>query len=124
MRMATFKVSDGDLQAEVTVISAGGDDRSNVARWQRQLTPDASDDSIDSVMKGAERFEVNGVPAELYSIKGTEGPDQSAFLAAIVPWQPSSKLFIKFIGPAKLAEQQRESFTMFVKSLKWYREGI
>ena len=119
MRMATFKVSDGGLQAEVTVISAGGDDRSNVARWQRQLIPDASDDTVDGVMKAAERFEINGVSAELYSIKGTEGPEQSAFLAAIVPWQTSSKLFIKFIGPAKLAEQQRESFTMFVKSLKW-----
>lgn len=119
MRMATFKVSDGGLQAEVTVISAGGDDRSNVARWQRQLIPDASDETIDGLMQGAERFEVNGVPAELYSIKGTEGPEQSAFLAAIVPWQPSSKLFVKFIGPAKLAEQQRELFAMFVKSLKW-----
>ena len=65
MRMATFKVAEGDLQAEVTVISAGGDDRSNVARWQRQLTPDASEDVIDGVMKAADRFEVNGVPAEL-----------------------------------------------------------
>ncbi len=119
MRMATFKVSEGGLQAEVTVISAGGDDRSNVARWQRQLTPDASEEVIDGLMKEAERFEVNGVQAELYSIKGAEGPDQAAFLAAIVPWQPSSKLFVKFIGPAKLAEQQRESFTSFVKSLKW-----
>lgn len=119
MRMATFKVADGDLQAEVTVISAGGDDRSNVARWQRQLTPDASEEAVDEVMKAAERFEVNGVPAELYFLKGAEGPEQGAFLAAIVPWQPSSKLFIKFIGPAKLAEQQRESFTTFVKSLKW-----
>ena len=118
MRMATFKVAEGDLQAEVTVISAGGDDRSNVARWQRQLTPDASEDVIDGVMKAADRFEVNGVPAELYSIKGAEGPDQGAFLAAIIPWQPTSKLFVKFIGPAKLAEQQRESFTMFVKTLK------
>lgn len=119
MRMATFKVTDGDLQAEVTVISAGGDDRSNVARWQRQLTPNASEEAVDEVMKAAERFEVNGVPVELYSIKGAEGPEQGAFLAAIVPWQPSSKLFVKFTGPAKLAEQQRESFTMFVKSLKW-----
>lgn len=119
MRMATFKVAEGDLQAEVTVISAGGDDRSNVARWQRQLTPDASEDVIDGVMKAADRFEVNGVPAELYSIKGAEGPDQGAFLAAIIPWQPTSKLFVKFIGPAKLAEVQRESFTMFVKTLKW-----
>ncbi len=119
MRLATFKVAEGDLQAEVSVISAGGDDRSNVARWQRQLTPEASEDQIDSVMQAADRFEVNDVPAELYSIKGTEGPDQGAFLAAIIPWQPTSKLFVKFIGPAKLAEQQRESFTMFVKSLKW-----
>jgi hypothetical protein len=119
MRMATFKVSADSLQAEVTVISAGGDDRSNVARWQRQLTPDASEEMIDVVMQNAERFEVNGVPAELYSIKGKEGPEQEAFLAVIVPWQPSSKLFVKFIGSAKLAEQQRESFTTFVKSLKW-----
>ena len=119
MRMATFKVSEGELQAEVTVISAGGDDRSNVARWQRQLTPDASEEVIDGVMQAAERFEVNGVAADLYSIKGMEGPEQGAFLAAIVSWQPSSKLFVKFIGPAKLAEQQREPFTTFVKSLKW-----
>ncbi|MDX1929207.1 MAG: hypothetical protein SFV81_21950 [Pirellulaceae bacterium] len=119
MRLATFKVSGDGLQAEVTVISAGGDDRSNVARWQRQLTPDASEEAIDALMKEAERVEVNGLPVDLYSIKGKEGPEQGAFLAAIVPWQPSSKLFVKFTGPAKLADQQRESFTMFVKSLKW-----
>ena len=119
MRLATFKVSADGLQAEVTVISAGGDDRSNVARWQRQLTPDASEEAIDALMKEAEHIEVNGVPADLYFIKGAEGPEQGAFLASIVPWQPSSKLFVKFIGPAKLAEQQRESFTTFVKSLKW-----
>lgn len=119
MRLATFNVQDGDLKAEVTVISAGGDDRSNVARWQRQLIPDASEEAIDVAMKAAERFEVNGVTADLYSLKGPEGPEQNAFLAAIVPWKPSSKLFVKFIGPAKLAEQQREAFTAFVKSLKW-----
>jgi hypothetical protein len=119
MRLATFKISGDGLTAEVTVISAGGDDRSNVARWQRQLTPDASEEAIDALMKDAERVEVNGLPVDLYFIQGKEGPEQGAFLAAIVPWQPSSKLFVKFTGPAKLAEQHRESFAMFVKSLKW-----
>lgn len=119
MRMATFKVTQDDMQAEVTVISAGGDDRSNVARWQRQLLPDADEAQIDRLMQSAERFDVGGVPAELFMIKGAEGPEQAGFIAAIVPWQSNSKLFVKFIGPAKLAEQQRESFTLFVKSLKW-----
>ncbi len=119
MRMATFKVSQAELQAEVTVIAAGGDDRSNVARWQRQLVPDADEAAIDSLMSQAEKIDVNGVPTSLFTIKGSEGPEQAAFLAAIVPWQPSSQLFVKFIGPAKLAEQQRESFVSFVKSLKW-----
>jgi len=119
MRMATFKVSQDDLQAEVTVIAAGGDVRSNVARWQRQLVPDADEAAIDHVMSQAEKIEVNGVTTSLFTIKGNEGPEQGAFLAAIVPWQPSSQLFVKFIGPAKLAEQQRESFVLFVKSLKW-----
>lgn len=119
MRMATFLVKQGDLKAEVTVIAAGGDERSNVARWQRQLIPDADEAKIDSVMAQAEKIQVNGVDTSLYNIKGAEGPEQGAFLAAIVPWHPSSQLFVKFIGPAQLAEQQRESFVSFVKSIKW-----
>ncbi len=119
MRMATFKVSEGEQQAEVTVIAAGGDERSNVARWQRQLIPDADETAIDAVMAQAEKVVVNGVETSLYTLKGNDGPDQGAFLAAIVPWQPTSQLFIKFIGPAKLAEQQRDSFATFVKSIKW-----
>ena len=119
MRMATFQVKQGEQQAEVTVIAAGGDERSNVARWQRQLVPDADEAKVDAVMAQAEKVEVNGVAASVYTIKGAEGPEQSAFLAAIVPWQPSSQLFIKFIGPAQLAERERDSFVTFVKSIKW-----
>ena len=119
MRMATFQVKQGEQQAEVTVIAAGGDERSNVARWQRQLVPDADEAKVDEVMAQAEKVDVNGVAASVYTIKGAEGPEQSAFLAAIVPWQPSSQLFIKFIGPAQLAERERDSFVTFVKSIKW-----
>jgi hypothetical protein len=119
MRLATFNLDVEGMQAEVTIISAGGDKRSNVARWQRQLIPTADDAMIDGVMQAADKFEVNGVPAELYYILGEPGPEQGSFLAAIIEWRPEASLFIKMIGPAKLAEQQRAAFTGFVKSMKW-----
>lgn len=119
MRLASFKIEKEGQQAEVTVISAGGDKRSNVERWQKQLIPNADSALIDSVIQSAEKVEVNGVPSELYYIKGAEGPQQDAFLAAIVDWQPGNSLFIKFNGPAKVAEMEREAFSGFVKSIVW-----
>jgi hypothetical protein len=119
MRIATYNIAEDDLRAEVTLSDAGGDDRSNVQRWQGQLTPTADQSVVDSVIQSAERFEVNGSPAELYSIKGTEGPEQEVILAVKVAWLPNSNLYVKFRGPVKLAEKQRETFIQFVKSLKW-----
>ena len=119
MRIATFNIAEDDLRAEVTLSDAGGDDRSNVQRWQGQLTPTADQSVVDSVIQSAERFEVNSSPAELYSMKGAEGPDQEVILAVKVAWQPNSNLYVKFRGPVKLAETQRATFIQFVKSLKW-----
>ncbi len=129
MRLAAFKISQNEQQGEVTVISAGGDTLSNVGRWQRQLIPDASDALVQQVIDEAETVAVNGLPSQIYFIKGKEdsvnenlgkeSPQQSAFLAAIVAWQPTQALFIKYTGPRSLAEAQREKFAEFVKSITW-----
>jgi hypothetical protein len=119
MRLATFRIDKDGQQAEVTLISAGGDKRSNVERWQKQLIPSADKSLIDFVIQSAEKVEVNGIPSELYYIKGEDGPEQGAFLAAIIDWQPGNSLFVKFNGPAKVAESEREAFSGFVKSIVW-----
>ncbi len=119
MRLASFEIPSDAGNAEVTIISAGGDSRSNVARWQRQLTPAAGDEVVEKVLQSAEKIEVNGTPAELYVIKGAEGPSQPAFLASIIPWRPDQALFVKFSGPASVADQNQDAFRAFVKSLTW-----
>lgn len=119
MRLASFQIEQDGLKGEVSVIPAGGDQESNVARWQRQLTPDATNEQIRSVLDSGEEVDVNGVRSKIYFILGKEGEDQPAFIAAIIDWQPAQSLFVKFSGPAKLAESQRAVFTEFVKSIKW-----
>ncbi len=119
MRLAAFKIKQGDLLGEVTVISAGGDTLSNVGRWQRQLIPDAPETLVQQVIDDALTVDVNGLPSQIYFIRGKDGPAENAFLASIIAWQPTQALFVKYTGPQALAESRREQFVEFVKSIKW-----
>lgn len=125
IRIASFNIVEGDATAEVTVIIAGGDRLSNIARWQGQLSNDVSSEQITEltkqvIEKALKVTTAHGVEGTLYSLVGPEGDSQRATLAAILPLKDNdSSLFVKLSGPAKVAEAHRERLTQFISSMKW-----
>jgi hypothetical protein len=124
-RMAAFAVKEGDEKAEVTVSNAGGDQLSNVVRWQREVCTELSKEKIDALAKEAIEEALNvktshGVEGTLYSVSGPEGESQEVILAAILPLADNkSSLFVKLKGPAKVADAHRERLMQFISSMKW-----
>ncbi len=124
-RMASFSVKEGEATAEVTVISAGGDQLSNVARWQGQVSAELPKEKIDdltkeAIEKASKVKTAHGVEGMLYLLLGPEGDSQPAILAAILPLADNqTSLFVKLTGPAKVAEAHRERLIQFISSMKW-----
>lgn len=110
----TAKFITGDT-ADPLVISvslAGGDLAANVNRWreQVQLSP-IEPAEIDAA---ASPITVAGISGKLFAI---EGPTD-AILGVIVP-RESSSWFFKAMGPKAVAQEQRERFEAFVKSIQF-----
>ncbi len=53
MRLASFKIEDGEEKGEVTVMFLGGDVPSNVKRWQGQVSPTAAPEELDQATEKA-----------------------------------------------------------------------
>ena len=118
MRMAAFNVGPEDTQAEVTVITAGGDLRGNVARWIGQVrdgTP--PDDVVDKAMETAEELTVSGIKAKRYVLLPEDGSTGNAIDATIVPQDSGMSLFIKMTGPVETVKTQHDALTAFIESI-------
>jgi hypothetical protein len=118
MRMAEFQVGPEDKSAEVTVISAGGDLRSNVARWMGQVAGAPPEDAaVDTMLEAAEKFEVSGRPAQRFVIPGDAEKDQTSIDATIVDLDGQMSLFIKMTGPPKTVQDESDAMRTFLESL-------
>jgi hypothetical protein len=118
MREAEFKVGPPDAMAEITVIQAGGDLRSNVARWMGQIAEGTPEESaVDEMMANAEKFEVSGRPAQRFIIAGEVEKDQDSIDATIVKMDNGMSKFIKMKGAAKTVAEQSDSMRSFLNSL-------
>ena len=62
---------------------------------------------------------VNGVESTILLLLDNATDNQQAILAAMIPLEPSTALFVKFKGSALLANTLREPFTEFVRSIRW-----
>ena len=124
MRLATLRTGPGGPEAtaevgEITVIPASGTLQGNATRWQEQLTPSADPDRVARAIEDGETVPVNGVEATILLLLDDAAEDQQAILAAVIPIDPSTSLFVKFKGTADLARKIREPFTSFVRSIRW-----
>ena len=124
MRLATLRSGPGGPEAtaevgEITVIPASGTLQGNATRWQEQLTPSADPDRVARAIEDGETVPVNGVEATILLLLDDAAEDQQAILAAVIPVDPSTSLFVKFKGTADLARKIREPFTSFVRSIRW-----
>jgi hypothetical protein len=121
MRLATLRTGpDGAADAgEITIIPASGTLQGNATRWQEQLTPGASPERVSRAIAEAEKLDVNGTESTILLLLDDAAENQQAILAAMIPLDASTSLFVKFKGPATVARTLRAPFTAFVRSIRW-----
>jgi hypothetical protein len=121
MRLATLRTGAENAAdaGEITIIPASGTLQSNATRWQEQLTPAADPDLVATAIEKAETVPVNGVEGTILLLQDNATDNQQAILAAMIPLEPSTALFVKFKGSAAQASTLREPFTAFVRSIRW-----
>ena len=121
MRLATLRTGPDDAAdaGEITIIPASGTLQGNATRWQEQLTPGASEERVSRAIEEAEKLDVNGRESTILLLFDDAAENQQAILAAMIPFDASTSLFVKFKGPAAVARTLREPFTAFVRSIRW-----
>lgn len=123
MRMAAFNAGPEESSAEITVISAGGDLRGNVARWMGQVEGGQPNDAdVDQALESAEKLTVAGRDAQrfiLHPKDKSEDNQASSIDATIVPLENDFSLFIKMVGPSDVIADQDEAMRSFLKSLQY-----
>lgn len=126
MRLATLALASGG-QHEVTVIPASGSLESNVARWVGQLDEAADEDTRQrraaAAIAAAESLDVDGAQTSVVLLLDAAAEASAdagqAILAAVIPVDETSALFVKFKGDAAVARRERENFSRFVSSIRW-----
>jgi hypothetical protein len=120
IREAAFTIGSEEAAAEVTVVTAGGDLRSNVARWMGQVSGGSPEDSaVDEMLAGAEEIQVSGRPAQRFVIAGDDQKGQKSIDATIVPMGGGSSKFIKMMGAPQTVARQSDSLRTFLESLSF-----
>jgi len=121
MRLTTLRTGPDDATdaGEITIIPASGTLEGNAARWQEQLTPGASPDRVSRAIEEGEKVMVHGVESTILLLLDDAQENQQAILAAMIPLDASTSLFVKFKGPATVARTIREPFDAFVRSIRW-----
>lgn len=119
MRMAAFSVGPEDLEAELTVIPAGGDLRGNVARWLGQVREgEVPAEVVDQALTDAQKIDVDGRSAQRFLLSGDDPSSGTIIDATIVPLEDGFSLFIKMTGPAETVSQQSDNIATFLESLE------
>lgn len=121
MRLTTLRTGpDAATDAgEITIIPASGTLEGNAARWQEQLTPGASPDRVSRAIEEGEKVVVHGAESTILLLLDDAQENQQAILAAMIPLDASTSLFVKFKGPATVARSIRDPFNAFVRSIRW-----
>lgn len=121
MRLAAFNIGPEDAQAELTIITAGGDLRGNVARWLGQVRGDTPPgDVVNKALEAAETIKVSGREAKRYYLVGeaSDGASPQAIDATIIPLGDGMSMFIKATGPSETVRSEKERIGEFISSLQ------
>ncbi len=109
---AFFVGEEEENRLLISISAAGGDLKSNVNRWRGQAgLPEQSEQEIN---ESAKSIEVDGAPAKFFVVVG----EQRAILGVIAP-RNGTQWFLKADGPKPLAEQERDNFEAFVRSVRF-----
>lgn len=120
MRLLTLWIGEAkDPPNEITIIPASGDLTSNVRRWQEQISENVTDEMVNQAIEKATVTQVDGVETKIvYLVDSAEQPKES-IMAAVIPMDAQSSLFIKYKGNAQTAEAEKANFIKFVESVRW-----
>ena len=121
MRVASFGITQGDKQVDISVIPLGGmagSDPANVNRWRGQvgLAPLADNDLAGL----AEKVSVGDQPADLFDLVGTAtGGSAAERIIGVILHRDDTSWFFKMTGDAALVEQAKPAFIAFLKSVSF-----
>lgn len=110
---AAFEVKSGDKLVEITVdrMPAGGGLLANINRWRGQIKLDPlTQEQLD---KESEKVDIDGQPRDYVKLVG---PTET--ILGVVAEQDGMAWYLKLKGDKELAEQERERFEEFVKSIQ------
>jgi hypothetical protein len=110
---------DGADQARITVSQAGGSLDANIARWKSQFRAaggESVEPTLDTIEAAGMKITLVEIAGEYAGMSGSYTPDQ-LFIAAIVPTQPQ-QTFIRFVGPSKTVEANRQDFRAMIEGLE------
>jgi hypothetical protein len=121
MRVASFKVNQNGKQADISVVPLGGmagGDGANVNRWCGQVGLTAL--SPDQLAKIVETVNVDGQPAALFDIAGTNpGSGEQNRIIGVIQHRDDTTWFFKMTGDGALVEQQKAALISFLKSVSF-----
>jgi hypothetical protein len=115
MRVAAFKITDGDKSAEVTIIPLAGQAGgllANVNRWRDQLGLPAA--TAAELQKGAKMLDSKAGPVVCVDLTGPKGRTLGGTLL-----HGGRSWFVKLTGPADVVAAQQAAFEAFVMSLRF-----
>ena len=121
MRVASFEISDGGKQADVSVIPMGGTaggNLANVIRWRGQVGLGSVDE--EAVQKMTEKVVIAGQDSDLFDIagSGSDGSGAQRIIASVLHREDTA-WFFKIIGDADLVEKNKPAFVSFLKSVQF-----
>lgn len=120
MRKAAFNINAGDETGEVTIIDLSKEHSPllpNINRWRGQVG--LKDISESDLPKESEELKAGDLKATYVKLIGPENSKpRKAILGAII-YRDNLAWFVKFTGPAKLAEQEADRFKQFVQSIRF-----
>jgi hypothetical protein len=131
MRLATLAIGDPTAGHEVTIIPAAGSLEANVTRWLGQLDPSATPAALGeravAALAAATVVEIDETQATVVLLGADAAvPDDTkndaageAILAATIPLDEKTSLFVKFKGPQAIARREQDNFIRFVSSIRW-----
>jgi hypothetical protein len=122
LRVAAFKVADGEQAATVTVIPLpGGDLLANVNRWRNQLGLPPIE--ADQVKRDVKSIKVAGTDAPYVDLTGPEKAGGRQRILAVMLAREGRTWFFKMTGPDELLGRQKQAFERFVASVRFAGGG-
>ena len=121
MRLATFRVRDGECSITAFPGDVGGME-ANVRRWLGQMNvPDPSPEAMDAFLADGDAIAsaggLHGRVFDLARLAPDAGPESTAILAGVFSKEGAS-VFVKLTGPISLLAEERERFVELCRSLR------